>query len=1024
MHNPYSNPDAEKLSLIRDFGALPRQNWPDQWHSSDEYLQNPPLDTDEAFRRVLSDGLSFHEPRMAYRLGNPDLPVAPYREHITDTILNNTYTVLSSPTGTGKSSQTGLYLLESQTPDCTGRIFISSPRILAARQLMDWARKGLGEEYAPLAGYLTGTEEDSDAGDQAKVIYVTEQKLFKMANRGMLRPQDIVVNDEAHERSIPTVFLQGIMKELIADNPDMKLIISSATMDTRRFSEGFVDPRSGKPAAIISLNGTTYPITDIHTDRPVHEVAKEYMQQGNVLVFEPGEQRQVATQTGMQDRVNGHVVHILNATMPPSEQAAALNPQDKHHVVGNKTAETSLTPDGKDFVIDSGLSNIGKYEAGVRVLKTVHSSKDVMMQRRGRIGRTKPGTYIVAWPSNAPPIAYEDRDDYEIPPIENGSVADYITELLAQGRHIENMDLRERPTAENLTYDYKLMRRLGAIVLKNGEYVVTETGRAMNDLPLEPPLARMLVEARSIDSLYNVDVARVRTQVAAATAIRQVRGILNAWNYSRHRYRVGRKHEEDMSTEHKSDMLFELDVFIKAYEKQQKIIALGDDVSEDAFVRYLRSKDIFPNRYHSALKIFKELCFREGMEMDGLDRPDDNERLAIIGCQVSGTEELFVQKSKYMHYDIRGESRRLGKRSTIDPSLARLVVGTAFDLVGMHVEGHFKRGFIVGGSAVSTRQLLAHAPGRITRQNRGHSITPDGDIVQQQALYFDNEVQFDVVDVVPEPTIETRAFILRAMMTGVARSVRKGGIKKAEYAIDTPNARSAVRQWDRAQDLEHRTIANLRTNDRYNKLIEKVIKESVDIIPLDVTDPHELDAVIPRVYLHSLVRPSRRRDVPEILRRSPDAVTVVNSEDEHVYLPVYYRNSIAYVTVPISERYNIRPEDIAVLTENYNVKIRVGKNGQYMNADAAFAAIEERRNSPQRKQRLERRAENDAKKSSPESHEAAIRRLVIKKKGVKKVLNQNINNPVKKKRTYAKKKTRGRARDKSQAIAASIEIAS
>lgn len=1023
MDNRNGYIDIDPANTDHLFSALPDQYWPDQWHPTDSYLQSPPNPDDDKFKQVLDDGLSFKPARANYRLGCPDLPVAPFREHITDTILDNTYSVFGSPTGTGKSSQTGLFLLEDSRFPAEGRIFFSSPRILAARQLNDWARKNLGPAYADQAGYLTGTTKDSDAGERARLFYVTEQMLFKMANRGLLGPSDIVINDEAHERGVGSIYLQGILKELIVDNPEMKLVISSATMNHQRHAEQFVDPRTGKPAAIIALEGTTHPITDIHTDRSVVDVAKEYMQSGNVLVFEPGEQRQLATKALISDVKNGHMVHILNANIPPSEQAAALTSEDKNHIIGNKTAETSLTPDGKDTVVDGGLSNIGKYEAGVRVLKTVHSSKDVMMQRRGRIGRTKPGNYIVAQPSNAPPIRYEDRDDYEISPIENSSVSSYITELLTAGRHTEKMDLAEYPTSENLNHDYKLLKRLGAVAMVDGELTLTPIGRAMNDLPLNSSLARMLVEARSIDEKYDVDVDTVRTQMAAATAIRQVNGILNAWNYSRHRYRLNKGRQGSMSNEHASDVLFELDVFIKAYEKHQKLIARGGTVEED-FVAYLRSKDIFVNRYIKAFDTFEEICLREGLDLKTLKSPEKTEREAIIGCQIAGTEELFVQKTKFTHLDIRGEARRLGRRSTIDPSLARLVIGEAFDLVGLRDTGHFRRTFVVGSSVVSTDQLLKHAPERVQSRTIGHTITPEGDVLEQQALYFDGDLLFDHIEVAPQPTLQTREFIIRAMMTGIARSTGKNG-KQADvaYPVITPNAQNAIRRWRKAQELEHKSLANLRTSHRYEKLIKKVIRSSVEIVPLEVTDPHELDTVIPRVYMDSLVRPSKKRDIPAIIQRAPDAVSFIDSEENRVYLPVNYRNNIAYVTIPRGLEYQVQPQDIAGLAANHNVKIRIGDNGQYLQAEAMFSKIEEKKNAPQRQKRIQRREENSEKKSSPDTFHAAIKRLRYAKKNGKLVPKADAA-VVKQKRVATPRRTRSRMRDKNKAILVSVAEAS
>lgn len=959
-----------------DFDALPPQKWVEQWHPTEEFPTPQSVQNDK-FSHVINDALSYAPSRQDYRLGVPGLSVAPYREYLVDTIAGNQSAVVVSETGTGKSSQIGLYGLEAAEVGIN-RVFVSSPRILAARDLMKWARANLGPEYASLAGYLTGTARDSDADSGTRLFYVTEALLFKMINRGKLGEYDMVINDEAHERTPATVALQGLMKEIMTDNPNMKLLVSSATIDAERQAKFLTDRQTNQPAPVIILPGRQYPITDMHTDKPVAQVAREYMAEHNLLIFEPGLSRQTHTASTIADRKSGHTIHLLHGDLSPAEQTAALNPEDKHHIVANRIGETSITPPRKDVVIDSGLSNIGIFDEGVRVLKTVHSSQATMIQRRGRVGRTSPGIYIVAAPDNATPKAYEDRDAYDIPPTEVSSLASYIIEFLARGRQLQDIDLLDRPSAENLAHDYRLLQRLGAITIVSDEALLTDVGKAMTELPLDVQLARMLIAAREVVNSQDVDSSSVRLQVAAAVSIAQVNGILSSGKYTRRRYLLSQRHEPNISEEKKSDFLFELDVFIRMATKHQAIIDSGVEDPTERLEAYLRSKDILINRYYKAQRTFEELCRREGLEYIVPHSPTSEERRAIIGCQITGAEEVFVQRSKHMHRDIRGESRRLGRKSTIDQSLARVLVGSAFDLVGMKATGHFRRPFIVGASAVSTDQLLQHAPHRITRKTLGHGVTKEGDVLERQALYFDGDMYFDQINTTPQYNLETREFILTAMMTGIARSAYNNG-QALPFHVSTKNALNAQRQWSRAQELEHKSPVKLMTDMRFKKLVAKITNESVEIVPLSVTDPAELDVVIPRTFLGSLVRPSRKKDIPEILRRSPDAITVVSDEDTKMYLPVTYRNNIAYITIPRDLVYRVTPANIAAVAEHHLVKLKIGK-GQYYQSDVIFARIEERRQSPQRQTRLKRQAEAAARVSTPEGYLESIERLQTGKK--------------------------------------------
>lgn len=997
-NTPYNQPN---------FDALPFQQWPDQWHAS-KVFPSPQSVADNEFHRTINEDISFTAAEKYYRLGDPTLPIAPYREFVLETVDTYQSAVLSSETGSGKSSQLGLYLLEAGVP----RVFVSSPRILAARELKERAQHSLGPEYKHLAGYLTGNASDSDCGPDARLIYVTEQLLFKMVNRGELQPEDVVINDEAHERTVGTVALLGLMKEIMTDEPDIKLLVSSATIDTDKFSSYLKNPRTHQPAPVLILPGRTFPITTTYSDQSVSRVAREQMHKGhNVLTFEPGLTRLQHTANQMASRNSTHTVHLLYGDQSPAEQSKALNPDKGHHVVSSRIGETSITPQGKDTVVDSGLSNIGRYEQGVRVLETVFSSQATMEQRKGRVGRTRPGNYVVAVPEDVPePPRFKDRDIYDVPAMETNSVSSYLIELLAEQRRLEKMDLLENPTQENLNYDYRLLQKLGALVITDGEPVLTEIGKAMTNLPLDVPSARMLIEARTIRTHYDVDTHKVRLQVAAIAAITQVNGILNGRQNSKRRYLVSRR-GANLSGEHTSDNLFALDAFVNLTTRQKEIQEKHPEDALERFEKHLEDRDVLPNRYYKALRTFEELCSREGIDEKQLVVPNSIERKAIIACQISGAEELFIQKNKLEHYDIRGEKRRLGRRSTIDPSLAKFVIGTAFDLRGLSIQGRFENRYITGASAVTKEQLLTHAPHRVTRKGIGHAVTKDGNFVEKQMLYFDGDLHFGEEYVTPEYNLETREFIIRAMMMGTAMAANSNE-KNVTYRAGTPNASRAMKQWEKAQELDHKSSADLRTSDRYNKLIHKIVRDSVMSVPLDVIDPNTLDEIIPPVFLNSLVQPRRKKYIPEILRRSPDAISIQVDEEQKMYLPVSYCHNIAYITIPRGLEYSVTSEVVADISAHHPVKIRVG-NGQYQQSDVLFKQLEERRQSPKRLKRIEHKAEIAATESTPESLAQATERIRQARKQPRKpkAADQPMLTRVTKRQNYRQRRPRGRSKE-------------
>lgn len=965
MSNPSLHLDQETLQFPSGiqyheaFDTLVLQDWPEQLV--------PGASTPQLYLAA-SDGVSLDAPQPQYRLGESWLPIAPYRAHIVDTVRDNQKSIITAETGSGKSTQLGLHLLEAGAPV----VYITQPRILAARELLHRARQSLGPEYGHLAGYLTGDQDDSDCPEGARLVYVTEDLLFKMANRGTLSRDAVVIVDEAHERTAGTIMLLGLMKELCEDNANMRLVVSSATIDEQKFSN-YLDS-----APVVKVPGRTFPIEDRETSETVAEAMRRHMKrpnEKNVLAFEPGASRLKRTWVKASSRLHDHTVHQLYGDQSPREQKAALNPDDKNHIVSTKIGETSITPENKDIVVDSGLSNLGGYEAGKRTLTTVFSSKATMKQRRGRVGRTKPGIYEIATPEDAPPVPfYKSRPDYDPPEIENSSVASYLLELASQGRRIEDLDLLESPTDENLRHDKVLLRRLGAAALFTEDILVpTDIGLALINLNLDPSEARMLVEARKYttgEDGSGTDV--VRLQVAAAVAVQQVHGILDVRPGTRQKYRSSNRHQDALSIEQTSDVLFQLDVFTQLLAKQQELFARDPANAEEYFEQFLAKRDILPNRYYKAFRTYKELCRREDIEASQLRLATAAERRNIVACQITGANELFLQRGKQSYTDIRGErGRQLGTRSTVNPALGSLVVGTAFDYRGLRRTGRFGKRLIASASAVTVDQLLMHAPDRITRQRTGYGISKNGDFVEKQALYFDGEMQFAEMESQElTPTEDTRRALLVAMMTGQGQSIQNGR-QKIAYSPGTPRAEQAIIALKRAHAFGHLTKSDLRVTQNYNRLIEKVIQKSLQDIPLEITDPAQLDSMIPSIFPTRLIRPSRKRQAIRTAKVSPSSILLTAEHDitnnlaEHMPsemqkqpIEVTYRNGIAHVTIPRDLKFTIKRSDFEGLAAHHDIKVRTGSE-KYQQFDVAFKLIDEQRPEHERKrqERTARRAE-------------------------------------------------------------------
>ncbi len=985
---PNSNAQNHNLPPeIHAFAAAPYTEWPSQWQPTDTFPNPQSVGKDE-FNQTLNDALSYSDEPTFYKYGNPDIAIAPYRQFIEDTLRTDRTLALSAGLGSGKSTQIPIMRLEEYLRTGTDKnIFVTSPRKLPLPLLQGYVQKLMGDDLAHLIGRRTNTAAESDCSDEARVIFLTERLALGMLVSGAIRPHDDIIVDEVHEEGKSATIMLALLKLKRPERPDSVVIMSSGTFDRDGYAAFMADPVTNAPAKVIHVEGTNFPLDFQISEKTVPEVARELMEQGlNVVVFEPGSARQNETATKMMasakssESVARDEVHILNADLSPLEQLQALNPANGHHIVANKVGETSITPENKDAVIDSGLSNIGLYDEGEYIVATVHSSKATIGQRGGRVSRTRPGTHILARPNNAPPIDWENRPDFELPAIQCEPLMSEIALLLTMGIKLSELPMRVGPIEKNVRYDTIMLRNLGATAVVNGIEIVTDVGVEMLGLGIDMPQARSIVESRTIENVLGVEREAVRLQACAIAATQQVDGILESWNNGGRRNDLAKGIKNGLSEETKSDALFELDAFVVAYKLEQQRQPTVQGPSRESFERLLKSKDIKRNPYYKALVTFKELCRREGLDPVQLRKPTVAERDALVRCQIVGAEELFVKKSKYRYLDKRGDSRQLGIRSTVLPELADVLVGSAFKIRGMTERGVYNRRYVAGASVVSPELVVRYAGHRVTQQGIGYGLAAGNQIMERQQLYFDGIVPFHEQSSDLQPTIQTREFLIRAMMTGMEMpSLREAG-KFSDYQVETPNAKRAIRRWQQAQSIEHRTTIQLNVDAGYEKLIKKIVRNSVDQMPLTVTNPVLLDFLIPRVLPQRLVRPTRRGHIQEILLKAPDSVTIPLDESKTAELNTTYRNGVALVTVPVVHRYHILREHFDEIAAHHEIRINV--DGQFRTLDSAFELLEIKRKHNE--QVKARRAARRGIESEAESKAFDPTRVSLQRKGTKK----------------------------------------
>ncbi|WP_333606587.1 ATP-dependent helicase HrpB [Arsukibacterium sp.] len=428
------------------------------------------------------------------------LPVADVLPELLSALQQQPAVILSAPPGAGKSTYLPLYLL--QQPALAGkRILLLEPRRLAARSIASYLAQQLDEPLGQSVGYQIRHEQCSSAA--TRLLVVTEGILTrKIQQDPQLSAVDILIFDEFHERSLHADLALALAREVQQLREDLRILVMSATLDVSALQHYLQAP-------VISSAGRSYPV-DIHylplTKEPVALQAArqawlaQQQHQGNVLVFLPGqaEIHQAFTylqQQALPDQVR---VHPLIGSMTLAEQQAAIAPAAAGFykiVLATNLAETSLTIEGINVVVDSGLARRASYHArsGANRLETVAISQAAAEQRAGRAGRLMPG-HCYRFDSAE---RWQRRAQFEPAEISLSDLTALRLEVAAWGCLPSDIDWLTAPAAANLAAASQLLTELQVL---DAQGKITEFGRKLYQLGLEPRLASMLLYAKQLEA--------------------------------------------------------------------------------------------------------------------------------------------------------------------------------------------------------------------------------------------------------------------------------------------------------------------------------------------------------------------------------------------------------------------------------------------------------------------------------------------------------------------------------------------
>ncbi|KAF7047844.1 hypothetical protein CFC21_056707 [Triticum aestivum] len=466
--------------------------------------------------------------------GPPVLPISEHEDEIVAAVEANPVIVVIGETGSGKSTQLS-QILHRRGYTRRGAIAVTQPRRVAAVSVSRRVAQELGVSIGEEVGYAIRFEDRTS--EKTKIKYLTDGVLLRESlSNPELKQYSVIILDEAHERSLNTDILLGLMKRLIKHRAsDLKVLITSATLDGLKVSNFF----SGCP--VLNIPGTIFPVEKFYsTDRPTNYIESSLRTAidihvkeapGDVLIFMTGKDDIDKMVSKLEERIQNleegscmdALVLPLHGSLPPEQQVRVFSPAPpncRRFIVATNVAETSLTVDGVVFVVDCGYVKQRQYNpsTGMYSLDVVEISRVQADQRAGRAGRTRPGKCYRLYPSS---IYQKEFLEATVPEIQRTSLAGsvlYLKSLNLPDIDILKFDFLDPPSRESLEDALRQLYLIDAID-ESGQ--ITDVGRLMAELPLDPSLSRTLIEANELGCLSQA--LTVAAVLSAEITLRQTR---------------------------------------------------------------------------------------------------------------------------------------------------------------------------------------------------------------------------------------------------------------------------------------------------------------------------------------------------------------------------------------------------------------------------------------------------------------------------------------------------------------------
>ena len=488
-----------------------------------------------------------------------ELPVSARRGEIAAALLAHQVIIVSGETGSGKTTQLPKICL-SLGRGVAGLIGHTQPRRLAARATASRIAQELKTELGQAVGYKIRFNDRSSPSSYIKLM-TDGILLAESQNDHLLRAYDTIIIDEAHERSLNIDFLLGYLKKLLPRRPELKVIVTSATLDANRFARHFADEQS-KPAPVIEVSGRLYPVEtryrppqknedgDVDINEAIADAASELARtgEGDVLVFLAGEREIREAAEVLRKHHPPHTEILpLYARLSAAEQERVFKPHTGRRIIlATNVAETSLTVPGIRYVIDTGLARLKRYSYRNKVeqLRVEPIAQAAAKQRAGRCGRVAAGICIRLYEEED----FNKRPAHTDPEVLRSSLAAVILRMKSLGLgDVEDFPFLDAPAPKAIQDGYALLQELGAA---DDARALTAIGHQLAKLPVDPRIGRMILAGKNesclteiliIASALSVQDPRERPAERAQTADEAQKkfadeksdylGFLKLWNF-------------------------------------------------------------------------------------------------------------------------------------------------------------------------------------------------------------------------------------------------------------------------------------------------------------------------------------------------------------------------------------------------------------------------------------------------------------------------------------------------------------